>query len=173
MKTINWKEEVRLIGGQTIVVERSQDYRRVYSGGPFRPGWLREQERLNATLQSPRREIKWEGKPIPLALDVAPDGNIYLVAVTTAGTSGENEYGRKLQPNETYYVAYQLGVDQTQWRRIQITAVPSEFQPNMMVDTHGLFIQKGSTATFVDLALKAKVDSDPRISRTLRDWPRK
>jgi len=172
-KTVKWKEEVKLASGAVIVVDRSQNYRQVYSGGPFRPGWLRENERVSASLQSPRREIKWEGKPIPLALDVAPDGSVCLVALTTADAAGENEYGQKLQPGEIYYLAYLLAQSQNQWQRIPVTAVPQEFQPNMMVDARRLFIEEGSTVTYVDLALKAKVDSDPRIDRAFRNWPRK
>jgi hypothetical protein len=106
-----------------------------------------------------------------LALDGAPDGNIYLVALTTAEMSGENDYWRKLQPGEMYYVAYRRGVDQTQWQPIPITAVPRTFHPNLMIDARTLFIDRRSTVTFVDLALKAKTDADPRIDSHFRKWP--
>lgn len=166
-KTVEWKEQVKLANGQTIVVRRSQDYLYGYAGGG-RPGWLFDYERMRATFASSGAEIAWQGRLTPLALDIAPNGDVYLVAVV-ATVAGRKEYR---VPDDTNHLAFKQEANNP-WQRVPITEVPREFRPNMMADTYGLFIEKASTADFVDLALKASVDSDPRIARRYRDWPRK
>ena len=128
-------------------------------------GWLFNYERIRTTLPVTSEDVAWEGRLKPWALDVAADGGIYLVAVA-AEAAREKEY--KLGPNE-YHVAFKYVGNQ--WHRIPITSVPREFQPNMMADTRGLFIENGSTTDFVDLALKSKVDSDLRIVKWYRIGP--
>ncbi len=165
-KTVTWREEVKLANGQTIVVRRSQDYRRVYAGGGG-PGWLFDYERVSATFAPSRIDVSWEGRLKPLALDVASNGNISLVAVV-ANVSGRKEYGI---PKGSNHVAFKRD-GANAWQRVPINAVPREFRPNMMAATYGLFIDKASIVDFVDLALKADVDSDPRLAKWYRDWPR-
>ena len=164
MKTIKWKEEVRLASGQVIIVQRAEDYRLVMEG--LSTGWLFNYERIRTTLSVTSKEVAWEGRLKPLALDVTANGDIYLVAVV-AEAAGRKEYAL---PDGINHVAFTY-VDNNRWQRIPIAAVPRDFHPNMMADTRGLFIENGSTADFVDLALKAKVDSDPRIDSRFRKWP--
>jgi len=166
MKTVKWKEEVRLTNGQMIIVERAQDYRYGYAGGG-RPGWLFDYARIRGTFPPPNGEIAWEGRLAPLALDIASNGSIYLVAVL-ATVAGQKEYGMS---DGSYHVAFNFMAN-NKWQRIPITAVPREFKPNMMAATHRFFIVDGSTVDFVDLPLKTKVDSDPRLVKKYRDWPR-
>jgi hypothetical protein len=168
MKTVNWKEETKLTTGQVIIVERSQDYRSVYSGGAYRPGWLFDYERIRARFPSPSGVITWEGRLTPLALDIAADGQIYLVAVAAAA-AGAKEY--HLKPDE-YHVAFEYESSRSQWKQIALGKVPQQLRPNLLADTWGLFIQQRSTVDLVDLALKAKVDSDPRIVWFYKNWPR-
>jgi hypothetical protein len=166
MKTITWKEEVKLTNGQVIIVERSEDYRQVYAGGGG-PGWLFQYERIRTTLP-PNGEIAWDARLKPLALDIATEGAIYLVAAV-ATVAGQKEYG---VPDGSYHVAFKYkGIKQ--WQRVSLDTVPREFRPNLLVSPQGLFIEQHSTVNFVDLALKAKADSDPRIVTWYRDWPRK
>ncbi len=165
-KTVTWREEAKLTNGQVIVVRRAQDYRRVYAGGGG-PGWLFDHERVSATFPPSRVDVTWEGRLKPLALDIASTGEIYLVAVV-ATAAGRKEYAI---PKGSYHVAFRHHGN-GRWERVPLTAVPREFRPNIMAGTYGLFIDKGSTVNFVDLALKASVDSDPRLVRWYRDWPR-
>lgn len=165
MKTITWKEEVKLTNGQVIVVERSEDYRQVYAGGGG-PGWLFHYERIRTTLPAPNGEIAWDARLKPLALDVTADGSIYLVAVI-AEAAGRKEYSL---PDGINHVAFKYSGN-NQWQRVPISTVPREFRPNLLASTQGLFIEQPSTAKFVDLALKATVDSDPRLASRYRKWP--
>jgi hypothetical protein len=165
MKTITWKEEVKLLSGQVIVVERSEDFRQVYAGGGG-PGWLFQYERIRTTLPRIKGEIAWEGRLTPLALDASADGSIYLVAVV-AEAAGRKEYAL---PDGINHVAFRYSGN-NKWQRVPISTVPSEFRPNFLASTHGLFIEQRSTTKSVDLALKATVDSDPRIASRYRKWP--
>src|SRR5471030_741047 len=60
IKTIKWREEVKLADGQVIIAERSEDYRNVYAGGDAN-GWHFEHTRIKVMLGSIRKEIVWEG----------------------------------------------------------------------------------------------------------------
>lgn len=165
-KNVTWREEVKLANGQVIVVRRSQDYRRAYAGGGG-PGWLFDYERVTATLPTSHVDVSWEGRLKPLALDIALNGDVYLVAVV-ANLAGRKEYA---VPEGSYHVGFKRDAN-GRWARVPLNTVPPVFRPNIMAGTYGLFIDKGSTIDFVDLASKASVDSDPRLVKWYRDWPR-
>ena len=166
MKTVNWKEEVKLTNGQVIVVERSEDYRQVYAGGGG-PGWLFQYERLRTTLPLPNGEIAWDGRLKPLVLDITADGGgVYLIAVV-AEAAGRKEYSL---PDGINHVAFKYSAN-NQWQRVPISTIPRELRPNLLASTQGLFIDQRSTTKFVDLALKETVDSDPRLDSRYRKWP--
>jgi len=165
MKTIKWREEVKLASGQMIIVERAEDYRLVGEPGAG-TGWLFDYERIRTVLPPLSGEIAWEGRLTPLALDIASDGTVYLVAVV-ANAAGRKEYSL---PDGINHVAFKYAGN-NQWQRVPVTTVPHEFRPNLMADTWSLFIKQRSTTDFVDLALKAKVDSNPRIDSRFRKWP--
>lgn len=165
-KAVNWKEEVKLSDGQIAIVERSENYRPVFEPGARGSGWLFMNERLRATLPPSNRKIVWEARLEPIALDVAASGEIYLVAVV-AEAAGRKEYA---VPDGTNHVAFKY-IENNQWQRVPITSIPRELHPNLMVATRRLFIEQRSTTDFVDLALKAKMDADPRIDSRFRKWP--
>ena len=165
MKTINWREEVKLSSGQIIIVERSQDYRLVGEPGAG-TGWLFDYAHIRAVLPIRNVDVMWEGRLQPLAIDVSQDGTIYLVAVA-ATYAGEKEYAL---PEGTHHVAFKYS-GSSKWQRIPIESVPHEFRPNLLAAVHSLFIkQKFVTTNIIDLVLKGKVDSDPRIIPPYRGW---
>ena len=166
MKTISWREQVRLHSGQVITVDRSEKFRSVYSGGPG-PGWLFQNERLTAHFPKPIGDITWNGILTPIAVDVATNGNVYLVA-DIATLEGEKEYQ---VPDGVYQVAFEY-LKNGNWEHIPLSTVPQEIRRNLFVNIYRLFIIQKSKQNFLDLALKSKMDADPRISRDMLDWPR-
>ena len=165
MKTISWREQVRLHSGQVISVERSEQYRMVYNGGPGL-SWLFTAEHFQAHLPAPIGEVAWTGALTPLALDVSSRNVVYLVTVVTT-EAGEKEYGR--MPADKAHVAFKY-LGNGQWQEIPISEIPKEFHPNLFVNTDTLFFVQHSHIKTVSLALKAKLDSDPRIVKAFRGW---
>ena len=165
MKTISWREEVRLHTGQIIMVDRTENYRLVSEG--LRSGWLFDTETIKAHFPPPVGEITWSGILTPIAIDATSTGQVYLVA------DKANLAGIKAYPTQDGIpqVAFKY-VSADKWQRIAISEIPADFHRNLLSDTYTLFIQDHSDANFVDFALKTKVDSDPRISKDMLDWPR-
>jgi hypothetical protein len=162
-KTLKWREEVKLASGQVIMAERQKDYRSVYNGN--NKGWHFEYEHLKAVLP-PNRSVSWEGKVGGLALDVAKDGEIYLV--TTIDTSqGRYEYS---VPDDVNHVAFKYNAS-GQWERIPVTSIPQEIHPNLFVKADALFIDQGYQSNdVIVLALKSKLDSDPLMDQEYKGW---
>jgi hypothetical protein len=157
-KEIRWKEQVRLSNGDLIVVERGETLRSVYSGGPLRPGWLFDEAWLKAELPGVG-ETAWRGALSPLALNVTPRGEWYLLGIVVANR-GRESY--KL-PVGKYYVAFKLIAGD--WQRVPFADFPTSFQPNLLGDTFTLFVEgQEPNGALVDLDLKNKVDSAPALS---------
>lgn len=166
MKTVSWREEVRLHTGQVITVDRSETFRMVYSGGPG-PGWLFQSERITAHFPPPIGDVTWSGILTPIAIDATSADQLYLVA-NIANLAGAKEYPR---PGDIPQVAFKY-LGHANWQRIPISEVPGQIHRNLLVDTYDLFIQNHSKVNYVGFDLKEKIDSDPRISKDLLDWPR-
>ena len=167
-KTINWREEVKLSNGQVIVVQRSEEYRLV--GEDIVSRWLFSRENIEAILPTPTStKVVWDGRLKPIAIDVAKDGVIYLVTVV-ATAQGAREYSVS---DDVNHVAFKYaGPDH--WERIPVESVPHEIRPNLLAMTHTLFIeQKYSTGKVIDLSLKQRIDSDPRLVEKYKRWPTK
>ena len=166
IKTVEWKEEVKLNTGQIIIVERTQNYRSVSEPGAG-TGWLFDKERIRATFGvAPGTSVTWEGVLRPLAIDITKQGVAYLVA-TAATFRGRQAHGI---PEGAYHVAFKQespGI----WERISIDSVPDEFHPNLLISTYRLFItEQYRSAKVIDLSMKASVDSDPRIDPVYKTW---
>jgi hypothetical protein len=167
MKTITWREEVKLTNGQIVVVERTAKFRNVYAGGTSN-GWLFQHASIKAVLPPLNKEVVWEGGLNPLALDVAKNGEIYLVA-TVETSQGRADYSL----SHGNHVAYQYGLD-GQWIRIPVETVPHEMHPNLLIDDATLFIYHGhSTSEVLALALKEKLNTENAYDERYRSWPTK
>ena len=164
-KTVSWREDVKLHDGQVITVDRSEQYRKIYNGGPGL-SWLFTAERFQAHFPIPIGDVTWSGPLTPLALDVSSTNVVYLVTVVTT-ESGEKQYGR--MPADEAHVAFKY-LGNSQWQEIPISEIPKKFHPNLFVNTDTLFLVQHSHVKTVSLALKAKLDSDPRIVKAFRGW---
>src|ERR1039457_2516019 len=136
MKTITWREQVKLSDGQIIVVERTATFRNVYAGGTGN-GWLFQRERIKAVLPPLNKEVVWEGGLEPLAIDVAKNGEIYLVAIAET-SQGQEEYSI----GDTRHAAFKFS-GSGQWIRTPVESVPHEIHPNLLIDRVTLFIDHG------------------------------
>ena len=169
IKTFKWREEVRLSNGQVIVVERNQEYK-LTGGEPFHTAWQFGRERIQATFSTTiPTTVVWEGGLAALSIDMATNGDIYLVT-TVQNRQGAREYSVGYDVD---YVAFRyIGVNQ--WGRITMESVPHEMRPNLLVLSGKLFIKdQHPTSETIDLVLKQKVDSDPRIAQRYRSWSTK
>ncbi len=166
MKTVQWSEEVRLANGKIIVATRQAQYH--LTGAPgFGTGWSFDKGSLQVQAESlGDRDLAWEGRGQPLAIDRAKDGSIYLVVVPT--NRGAREYSL---PESANHVAFKLAVP-IGWVRIPIETVPSEIHPNLLVASYSLFITKNfPTGALIDLTIKKEADSSPSIGSIFREWP--
>lgn len=130
--TMRWKEEVKLNGGQVIVVER------IYNLGGYpaieSPNRSPLDEALTFTLPGSNKAITWKtefnNSPElnslgPLLLDVVDD--VPYLATSPAGCIAYNKWGRPNPP----YVLFKY-VNQT-WQRIPLEAFPPMLvQSNLM-----------------------------------------
>jgi hypothetical protein len=156
-RDIFWKEQVRLSNGDLIVVERGETLRSVYSGGPLRPGWLFDEAWLKVELPGVG-ETAWRGALSPLALNVTPRGEWYLLAIVRT-LRGEREY---MLGGSMRYVTFKF--QRGTWHRIPFAEFPEQFQPNLLGNTSRLFVVDETTnGTLVDLEMKRKVDSVPTL----------
>lgn len=169
MKTYKWREEVKLSNGNVIVADQMETFRTKEEA--LRRGALLNNYRIEATFPAPASTtVVWEGHLWPLALDISPDGQIYLVTVVQT-RQGRLEYS---VPGGVYHVAFKYR-GASQWERIPIESVPHEFKPNLFMGINVLFIKQGyDTSKLVDLALKEKIDSDPReFEWWFRSWQKR
>lgn len=165
MKTVKWREEVKLASGQIIIAEQTETYRTEQAAQ--RLGTLLNSYRIQATFPAPiSTTVYWDGHLKPLAIDIADDGNIYLVVVIET-RQGRREYS---VPDSVNHVAFRYN-ENGQWERVLITSIPQEIKPNLFVSMGELFVKRGyPTDKVIDLPLKQKIDSDPRIDRRYRSW---
>jgi len=160
MKHVEWTEDVRLSSGQTIVVQRSEDYRRVVdSGAGFQEGWLFQSSRITAELPPPvGRKVSWQGSLIPLVLDIQQGDAIFLVGYVATG-AGQDEWGT---PRTEFYVPFRLVGDS--WQRIPLAGLPLAVQPNLLGASYILFIERNArSGIHVDQRLKAEIASTPTL----------
>lgn len=130
----NWKEEVALHDGQTIIVKRN-----VKRGGRREPGQAPNSiyESLAFTPPNSRQTVIWEDKKTedignsnfhPLLLDVV-DNTPYLVT-KALGCLSYNKWGR---PNPPYII---FKYDGNTWQRINIQELPAQLTtPNLLVNS--------------------------------------
>lgn len=167
-KSITWREEVKQSNGQIIVVERTAEFRNVYAGGSGN-GWLFQHERIKAVLPSLNKQVVWEGGLEPLAIDVAKNGDIYLVGIAET-PQGNAEYSI---PNGMFHAAFKFN-GSGRWIRIPVESVPHEIHPNLLIDEVRLFIDHGhSTSEVLELAIKEKLNSEQAYAEPFRSWPTK
>ncbi|WP_165967771.1 hypothetical protein [Sapientia aquatica] len=162
-KTTSWREEVKLSNDQIITAECSIESEHVYNGNNI--GWLFLRERIKAVLPPSGRVVMWEGSLAPLAIDVAKDGGIYLVA-TAQSVRGQLEY------STDFYVAFKYNKDGF-WARIPIDTVPLEIKPNMLLALPDDFSKNDSKLQVINLKTKEELNSDPRLAQAYKGWAHK
>lgn len=165
MLHVNWTEEVQLLDGRVIVVERSDEYRRVMDvGAGFQRGLLYQKGTIKAELPAPiSQTVYWEGSLKPLVLDVFPGSTVFFVGAVAA-RAGRDEWR---VPDNERYVVFRLSEDG--WQRIPLMELPDAAKPNLLASTRQ-FIESGP-ALFgrrVDLKRKKELDSDPSLSKALK-----
>ena len=166
-KTIQWHEQVKLHDGKVIVVERMQTYRAVQVD-IYKPKWMFKKERIQATLPTtPPTTVAWEGPLEPLAIDMTKSGSIYLVAIDVTGNLPQ-----KYKPDNGFHVAFKYEGN-NHWERIPREEVPENFKVNLFVSAADLFVDQKYSGHTIDLQLKQKIDSDPRIGPMFRGWDKK
>jgi hypothetical protein len=156
----NWKEEVLLHDGRTIIVERSQS-----RGGQGEVGQspIKEQS-IAFTLPGTRNEIVWRdeySKEVGhanfnlLALH-ALSGEAYVVA-SAYGCLSYNKWGR---PNPPYIF---FRYDGKSWARIPLSEFPEEFkQINLVINSssHAMrLIEETGKAGFVSASIITRLNS--------------
>ena len=152
-KRVDWKEEVLLIDGSTIVIERAQDYRRVGEPGAG-TGWLFDSASLKARLPPRNEVITWDGTLQPLVFDTDKDAQPYLLA-TVETRRGRQDYG---VAENTRYVAFKY--QDQKWIRIPLNAFPENLRPNLLASTWELFIrQQEPSGAFVRISAKQNLDA--------------
>lgn len=163
MRHFEWTEDVQLSDGRIIVVQRSEDRRRIVSPGDgFKEGWLFQRASIKAALPSPiDRTMIWEGSLSPLALGIQDDGAVYLVCIVPT-RAAELEW--KVSRYD-FYVIFRLIKDA--WQRISIAELPASIQPNLLSGVYD-FIERGAhSGIHIDLKQKGELTarlraSDPR-----------
>ena len=140
MKTISWREEVRLHTGQVIMVDRTENYRPV--SVDFRSGWMFDTETIKAHFPSPVGEITWSGILTPIAIDATSTGQVYLVA-DIANSAGAG-YPR---PGGIPQVAFRY-LGQDQWQRIAISEIPGGFHRNLRKRSANHVLTKATQGAF-------------------------
>jgi hypothetical protein len=162
MKTIEWREEVQLSNGKIVIVERALDCQNVYGGGSGNGCFFKE-ARIKGKLRSDTEEIAWKGKVGPLALDIAKDGNIYLVAIVET-IQGEAFYNVKDD-----HVAFRYGND-GKWSQIPIAEVPKELHANLFVNATELFLDEGKPTTQIMNLARKKIESNRSVAPRYKHW---
>lgn len=151
-KTVHWEEEVALSNGVTVVINRTQIYRRVGEPGQG-SGWLFDRASLAAKLPG-NDNVQWSGQLQPLILDLGLDQETYLL--TTVQTyRGKQAYD---VPEGVYHVAFKW--KNAAWDRISLHDFPTSLRPNLLASTYLLFIDRGKpSGTRVTVSLKRELDS--------------
>ena len=149
-----------------VVVKRAEQYRHVVDAGAgFKEGWLLEQSDISADFPQPvGRRISWRGTLRLVALDLQPDGAVYLVGVPASGKAMDEW---KLPDHEFYAV---LRLNGNGWERVPMAQLPASIQqPNLFVSSYRLFITEGKpSGRHVDLKLKGGLDSNLQIGKRYR-----
>ena len=151
-KTVQWEEDVALSTGATVVIRRTQIYRRVGEPGQG-SGWLFDRAGMTARLPGVG-EVQWSGQLQPLILDFGPDQQVYML--TTVQTyRGRSEYE---VPQGVDHVAFKWR--DVEWKRILISEFPTQLRPNLLASTYLLFINKNEpSGSHVSITTKQMLDS--------------
>jgi len=150
---IEWTEDVQLSDGRTIVVRRTEEYRRVTDpGAGFRTGWLFDKASIVAQVPAPiSRTVSWEGNLSPLVLDVQPGDVTYLVCDVATGSGAI----RWKVPDDEFYVVFRLF--DNEWRRIPLSDLPLAVKPNLLPSGQLLIEHGVPSKSHVDLKLKGQL----------------
>jgi hypothetical protein len=165
MQHFEWTEDVQLSDGRKIVVQRSEDHRRITDvGAGFQQGLLFQRSGITATLPPPiGRKIAFDSSLSPLALDISPGNAIYLVCSVP---TRESELEWKV-PREDFYAVFRL-LDDT-WQRISLADLPVSIQPNLLPSGYGLFVKRElRSGIHVDTRLKNELIAELPPSDRLR-----
>lgn len=136
----NWKEEVLLHDGRTIIVERSM----TRGGHGIAHQELVTDESLTFTMPGTNHEIEWSDNfsedlgsaSFNLMMLEVSKGSAYLVA-SPMGCLSFNKWGR---PNPPYVVFQYQGKE---WVRIPLQELPSEFKlPNLIISSSDSEVKK-------------------------------
>lgn len=160
-----WTEDVKLSDGRMILVKRTEDYRRIMDvGAGFQQGWLLQKSSITAELPAPvQRKVSWEGSLFPLVLDIQSNNSAYLVCVPSSGAA-QTEWK---VPDHEFYVPFRLA--QEGWQRIPLADLPTSVQPNLAPSGYEFFIRREmQSGIHVDLKMKAELNSDPNLVKTLK-----
>lgn len=151
-KTVHWEEEVALSNGVTVVINRTQIYRRVGEPGQG-SGWLFDRASLVAKLPG-NDDVQWSGQLQPLVLDFGPDKQTYML-LTVQTYRGRSEYE---VPQGIDHVAFKKS--EMGWVRIPLEDFPTTLKPNLLASTYLLFIDKNEpSGTRVTILAKRQLDS--------------
>ena len=164
-RQFQWTEDVKLSDGQMIVVQRSEEYRRVMDvGAGFQRGWLFQKAGISAELPAPiSRKVVWEGSLSPLVLDIQPDSAVYLVCNVITGAS---QIEWKVPDNE-FYVVFRL--TDKGWQRVPLSELPLSIRPNLVPNGYGLFIKREAhSGIHVNLEFKSELISSFPASDQVR-----
>ena len=164
-KNITWREETKLANGQMVIVEQSIDFRSAFNGAGT--GWTAVDSRLKVVLPPKNQEVVWDGRLLaPIALDVATNGDIYLVAIAEA----EEDRQKYSLSRGLYHVAFKYKGN-GEWTHIPLDAVPHEMQANLFTDPGGYFIgAKHSTEGVLDWAFKEQDKNSLPAGNIAKGW---
>lgn len=165
MRHFEWTEDVKLSDGRTMIVKRTEDYRRIMDvGAGFQKGWLLQKSSIAAELPSPiQRKVFWEGSLFPLVLDIQSNNSVYLVGVPSSGAA-QTEWK---VPDHEFYVPFRLVQDN--WQRIPLADLPLSVQPNLAPSGYEFFIRREmQSGIHVDIKMKAELNANPNLDKTLK-----
>ncbi len=124
-KTLEWKEEIKLLDGRVISVQRSDRYERV-SEVPGKSGWALRNSKFKADVRDCGAEpIVWDVRQLLLAFDIV-EKKCYFVG--KALSSAQSDYPNLKHPYLVSYVV-ELG----QFQRIVLADVPRSVDVNLFV----------------------------------------
>ena len=170
----SWTEEVELSSGKIILVDRWEE--RYKLGGIVQRGsqvFHRAGLRFDSA-NGPLPKIAWESRVVsPLAIDLGPNGDVYLVtrAFAGAGHVYPRLPGEPPSKHPTIHIAFRL-VD-GEWKQILLTQLPPKLQRNLLISTSSWTTgEEPIDRPVVTIARKARLDArlDPRGRQIMGDF---
>jgi hypothetical protein len=127
---LRWKEEVRMAGGEMLLVDRTAQGK---TDSPFgAPGGWDQKRMTLEVLRLPENWIKppvWSEPYVPILLDYQPEGRVWSVVATFYYCNTWYELGRPLSP----YLEYQ-SKDGGSWERIPLEDRLMGRKTNLLAD---------------------------------------